>query len=249
MNRELFFTEQIDHHSKTAKFDAFESQHIGKALRKTQRETIEFTDGKGNVYQGDITCLKPLVKVTFNPVKRLKKSAPYSTILAVGFIRHNRMDFIIEKCTELGISKFFLFSAKYSTYYTDNTSHWQKIMRQAIKQSLRDTLPEIITCSSFSDFISQTEYIKYKYIAEQDAEPISNRNITEKQSKDSTDILFAIGPEGGLDEIEKSTARSAGFIPFSFGKHRLRTETAAIVAASYINLFRRQEPEDRSHNK
>jgi len=237
MNRELFFTEHINHRSKTAEFDAFESQHISKALRKTQSETIDFTDGKGNVYQGSITSLKPLVQVTFNPVKTPQKPITCDTLLAVGFIRHNRMDFIIEKCTELGIGKFFLFSSRYSNYYTDNTSHWQKIMRQAIKQSLRKTLPKIITCINFSDFISQTEDIKYKYIAEQDAEPISTISLAEKLSKDSTDILFTVGPEGGLDETEKSTARSAGFIPVSFGKHRLRTETAAIAAASYINLM------------
>jgi 16S rRNA (uracil1498-N3)-methyltransferase len=237
MNRELFYSNQVDQRSKTAKFDAFESQHISKALRKTEGETIEFTDGKGNAYRGSIICSKPVVEVSFNSLDTTGQPPISDALLAVGFIRHNRMDIIIEKCTELGIHRFFLFSARYSNYFTENTSHWQKIMRQAMKQSLRYTLPEIIICATFNDFLSRTKDINNKYIAEQNAAIIHTNDMVKPESNMSNDTIFAIGPEGGFTESEQHAAHSAGYKPLSFGKHRLRTETAAIAAASYINLI------------
>lgn len=239
MNRELYFCDQLNPNLQTAIFDTFESQHLIKALRKGRGATIEFTDGAGNLYQGSIINTKPLVEVSYNILESATASGTVRSVLAIGFIRHNRMDFMIEKCTELGIDRFYLISSKFSNYYTSGTSRWQKIMRQAIKQSLRYALPEIITCSSFTAFISETRHINNKYLAEQEADRLEPKIMEKKNIKNTENILFAIGPEGGFDEEEQHTALSEGFIPVSFGNHRLRTETAAISAAAYINLFRK----------
>jgi 16S rRNA (uracil1498-N3)-methyltransferase len=232
MTDELFFTEQINPSSKTARFDAFESKHIAKTLRRQQGDTIAFTDGKGKAYQGTILTTKPVVQAAYTCTADQTPLNKSCTALAVGFIRHTRMDVLIEKCTELGIGKFFLVFTKYSNYYTENTAHWQKVTRQAIKQSIRYTLPEINICKNLSDFIQKTKMFKYKFIAEQNSET----RLSTLKTDHSSGILFIIGPEGGFDESERQLAYAAGFKPVSFGACRLRTETAAIVAVAYINL-------------
>jgi 16S rRNA (uracil1498-N3)-methyltransferase len=233
---ELFFAEQIDSGSKTALFDAFESKHIAKTRRKQTGDTIVFTDGRGNAYQGTILKTKPVVQAAYKPASNQTQPNRICTALAVGFIRHTRMDILIEKCTELGIGKFFLIFAKYSNYYTENTAHWENVSRQAIKQSIRYTLPEIITCKNFSDFISQTNRFSHKFIAEQ----TGAIKLPTLKLDQPGDIVFSIGPEGGFDETERQLAYASGFRPVSFGEYRLRTETAAIVAVSFINFFMNQ---------
>ena len=116
----------------TAEFDLFESKHILKTLRKKTGENLFFTDGEGKLYKGTIIRTEPSVSVTYELVKQYLLPRPIF-ILGVGFIKHARMDFIIEKGTELGINKFSFFNSQYTNYYTDNISRWEKITRQAIK--------------------------------------------------------------------------------------------------------------------
>ena len=145
---------------------------------------------------------------------------------------------MIEKATELGVNKFYFFKSRYTNYYTENVSRWEKITRQAIKQSNRLYLPEIKFSDNFSDFLDTVSDIKYKYLADQSGliSPVEIYESLEKAS--DKDIIFIIGPEGGFDEQEIKLAKDHKFVPVSFGENRLRTETAAISAASYINLIR-----------
>jgi len=148
------------------------------------------------------------------------------------------MDFIIEKGTELGVNKFYFFNSHNTNYYTDNISRWEMITRQAIKQSLRYYLPEIICFKNFLDYISSVSDIKNKIIAHQNAEyRISELTDTRKLDSDQH-IVFCIGPEGGFTKEEILVAKENNFKPVSFGSFRLRAETAALTAAAYINLFR-----------
>jgi 16S rRNA (uracil1498-N3)-methyltransferase len=148
------------------------------------------------------------------------------------------MDILIEKATELGIHKFHIFASKYTNYFTDNTSRWDRISRQAIKQSQRLYLPEIKISANFSDFLRAESDVSNKLLADQN----SSTSLLEKykmlKSKSKESILFLIGPEGGFDEDETKLAMDYNFLPVSFGENRLRSETAAISAASYINLIR-----------
>jgi 16S rRNA (uracil1498-N3)-methyltransferase len=169
----------------------------------------------------------------------LKKEIPIqkpSLSVGFGFIKSNRMDFIFEKGTELGINKFYLFASKNTNYYTDNIKRWEKITRQAIKQSLRYHLPQIVCIKDFQDFIRSTGNYTVKFITFENARKhISLLNPEIVQNKD---ILFVIGPEGGFTRDEINFALDQDCQPVSFGNYRLRTETAVLSAAASINLFR-----------
>ena len=234
---ELYFTNSENITENEAIFDAFESRHVYKTMRKKIGDALYFTDGKGRLFQGKITEIRPNIKVQHKLVSH-NNEPKVSLTVGVGFIRHARMDFIIEKGTELGVKKFYLVSSKNSQYYTSNTQRWEKISRQAIKQSLRFHLPEIIPLADFNSFIKRVQNITYKFLADQKAALTINEMTKRIDLEINDDIIFAIGPEGGFSQRELQVAKENEFIPVSLGNHRLRTETALLSVASYFNLFR-----------
>jgi 16S rRNA (uracil1498-N3)-methyltransferase len=235
---ELFFTNAINADQSEAEFDSFESQHILKTMRKSKADSIHFTDGEGRLFQGRISAIKPILKVHCKLIDQIPWPPPIQSMLGIGFIRHSRLDYMIEKATELGITKFYFFNSRFTNYFTENTTRWEKITRQAIKQSNRLYLPEINISNDFSKFLNAVSDIKHKFLADQTALKPLMDFLDSLKKKPDEDIVFIIGPEGGLDEKEIRLAYNHNFLPVSFGKNRLRTETAAISAASYINLIR-----------
>jgi 16S rRNA (uracil1498-N3)-methyltransferase len=228
---ELFYTDPKHITGAESEFDRFESQHILKTLRKKSGDEIHFTDGQGRLYSGIIDKTRPLLKVRHALVK---ESAPVtvSVSLAVGFIRPARMDFIIEKGTELGVQKFYLLSTRHSNYFTPNTLRWQKIARQAIKQSLHLFLPGIVTVRSLNELIPLLPQSAVKMVFEQSAPRLLSEILSRPDSLTSTNIIFLIGPEGGLSAAEIEFVERNDFQPVSLGPYRLRTETAALLAAA-----------------
>jgi 16S rRNA (uracil1498-N3)-methyltransferase len=234
---ELFFTYSDNISDYEATFNESEARHILKTMRKKLNDILHFTDGMGRLYQGEITRIKPNLTVKHTLLKH--ENGPLITLtIGVGFIRHPRMDFVIEKGTELGVNKFILFSSEYSQYFTQNIVHWQRIAQQAIKQSLRYHLPQIITMANFQDFLKWVKNIKHKYLAELRASQKITELVKTINLSNGDDIIIVIGPEGGFSEKELKAAQRHGFQSVSFGDYRLRTETAVLSAASFINLFR-----------
>jgi len=233
---ELFFTNPENISEDRAVFDEFESRHILKTLRKSTGDLIEFTDGAGGHYLGEIRQERPLLTVKPELIKQYVRPE-IRMIAGVGFIKQARLDFMIEKGTELGIDRFIFFDSKFANYFTDNIHRWQKISRQAIKQSLRFHLPEFGAYRSFNDFLDAVEGIKYKLLAEKSAASGWNEIIRELAPVDD-DIVFVTGPEGGLETREIDAALARGFSGVTFGNFRLRTETAVLSAATLVNLLR-----------
>ena len=227
---ELFFNHSANQELDEVEFDKFESQHILKSKRKRTSDEIYFTNGKGDLFSGTIKAIKPKVICS---CKWLKNNPPAekNTTMAVGFIRPNRLDFLIEKITEIGINKIILFGSQNGNYYTDNTERWNKITRQAIKQSVRYHLPEIETVENFEFLLEKCKTFDSKFITEQMAETaIADINIGE-----GNNTIYIIGPEGGLTSDEINRAKSEGFTEVNLGKYRLRTETAALVFGALLS--------------
>lgn len=227
---ELFYNITAKSNSAEIEFDDFETQHILKSKRKKIGDEISFTDGKGILYQGTIQKIKPRVKCTCQKVEEFPEYEKKIT-LAVGFIRPNRLDFLIEKITELGISKIILYSSQNGNYHTTNTERWIKIARQAIKQSVRFYLPKIETLNNFDLLINDCENYDKRFITDQYASsPISELDLTSFK-----DLIYIIGPEGGLTTKEIEKANKNGIISVKMGNYRLRTETAALAFGAIIS--------------
>jgi 16S rRNA (uracil1498-N3)-methyltransferase len=228
---ELFYTHPNHIDNTSAEFDRFETQHILKTLRKKKGDLIRFTDGRGRLYEGVIEKVRPVLQVHHSLLRETAAPA-VSVTLAVGFIRHTRMDFIIEKGTELGVQKFYLLATLHGNYLTTNTLRWQKIARQAIKQSLRLFLPTIEVIHSLTDLIPLLPPSAFKIVLDQSAEAPLSAILYRSGWFASTNIVFLIGAEGGLSSTELEFLRRQDFHFLSLGKYRLRSETAALVAAT-----------------
>lgn len=216
--------------------DDFERKHVVQTLRKKPGDSVMVTDGQGTLYSGIIRETVPKLKVQIQ-TKEKKEKRRTQLMLACGFIKQNRMDFILEKGTELGVNTFHFFRSYYANYFSVNTVRFQKIVRQALKQSLRFYLPEIQVHASLNEFFNGLCSAPTRFIAIDSSYPNLLKWNSNDRLKNADSVTVAIGPEGGFvpNEIEQFTKN--GFSGVSLGTNRLRTETAAIAAVSIIKQF------------
>lgn len=157
-------------------------------------------------------------------------------ILVQGLLKGEKMDFVIQKATELGVSAIIPVSTVRSQLReTRKLPRWKKIAEEASRQSGRAKIPEIFESFSFKDIFDIPVLISGKGIIfwEQGGEKLPA--LTSKLS--NTDKIFLIiGPEGGFSEEEVLFASDKGFFTATLGSRILRAETASIAAVSIIQF-------------
>lgn len=212
--------------------DEQESKHAIRVLRLKQDNTIMLVDGKGGFHEAVITeahqkrCEVQISKVTYEEQHKVDVHiaiAPTKNI--------SRLEFFVEKCTEMGISNITPIFCEHSERKKLNIDRLQKIAISAMKQSLKATLPSINAPQFFEEFIAQAKAPE-KYIAH--CHPGKQKHLQHAYQKKP--VIILIGPEGDFSEDELVLATHNNYLPVSFGKQRLRTETAGIVACNIINL-------------
>ena len=230
---ELFFTETFSPGEAKFSLSVEESIHVGKVLRKKTADNIQLTDGRGNLVHAVIKGEK---NRQLNLMVKEYKTLPYPTEndieLAISVIRPARMDWAIEKATELGIRKIVPLICQYTTYRRLKLDHLNRIAISAIKQSGQVYLPEIsapVTISEWIKLSGQTE--SNRFIAIPDKGGIW---AGQKRSRETRKYLLLIGPEGGFHRDELELSRQYHFQPLHLGPTVLRTETAAIAAITVL---------------
>lgn len=139
------------------------------------------------------------------------------------------MEWMVEKCTEMGIDAIIPLRCRYSERKELKTERLNKILVSAMKQSLKCTLPSLSEMTPIAEVIAMPFEGK-KYIAYCD--PSIPRRLFAKEYVASEPALIMIGPEGDFSQDEIEAALKAGFEPISLGDSRLRTETAAVMACA-----------------
>lgn len=159
-----------------------------------------------------------------------------------GLPKADKMELIIQKGTELGVSKFIPVAFKRSIVKltgkdeAKKIERWQKIAEVAAKQSHRDLVPEvknIINVKNVCNLVEEYDIILLAYEEELD-NYIKNELLAIKGTKENLKIAVIIGPEGGVDSDEAKLLKQAGAKVVSLGKRILRTETVALQVASII---------------
>jgi len=231
---DLFFTDKFQPGDRTILLSPEESRHAVKVLRKRKGDLIDLTDGAGHYLQGAILKDSPQeLMVELTKVEMRPRADTNQIELALPVIRPNRMDWAVEKLTELGVSKITPITCAYSTARQIKKAHLRKIMISAIKQSGQFYLPEIGPVTGFTEWIEDTppkDGLKY----------IAHQEITDKEIK-KTDpeglIYLAVGPEGGFHPEEINLALSSGFKILYLGESILRAETAAVVGVAKLKTI------------
>ncbi|GAA4271935.1 16S rRNA (uracil(1498)-N(3))-methyltransferase [Aquimarina gracilis] len=228
---QLFYNNTLTKSSTEIKFSREESKHIAKVLRKKEGDALHITNGKGHFFIAKITFSNPSqCHATIDSVETQSKK-PYQLHLAVAPTKMNdRYEWFLEKATEIGIDQITPIFCDHSERKVIKAERFERILQSAMKQSLQAYLPRLNPAISLSDFLEKNNT---------DTLFIAHCEETQKQSiKDvllpKTNITILIGPEGDFSPKEIQTALSKGYKPVTLGNTRLRTETAAIVAAHSV---------------
>ena len=160
--------------------------------------------------------------------------------VAIGLVKEQKFDLILQKLTELGVSKIIPVKFSRSIIKLDDKTinkkliRWNSICKEASEQSKRNKIPIICKPLSINELVGIEADIKLVASTKNDIE-IINSYLNKSNNKS---ILVVIGPEGGISKEEEIKLNDNGFISVSFGKRVLRVETAAIYALSVINYSR-----------
>lgn len=210
--------------------NAEESRHCVRVLRKKIGDTIHITDGAGTVFLAGILHASP-AKCTFEIKERKAQPKEGGGIhIAISPTKNpDRMEWFVEKAVEIGVESItFLISAR-SERIRIKRDRLVKISVSAMKQSLRAWLPTVNEPAPFAEVVSGT-FSGLKFLALDSSAPPLSFLTRHSQSQ-----LIIVGPEGGFTEEEAALARAHQFAFVSLGQHRLRTETAGLVACSILN--------------
>ncbi len=222
-----------------------DAKHILKVMRMQDGDNIICSDNCGR------TSLCEIVELSGNTVevqviKDIEKQAelPVSVTIAQGLPKGDKLEYIVQKGTELGAVSFFPFAADRSVVKWDEKKavkkqeRLEKIAKEAAEQSHRSRIPEILNPGSFSDLLKMAEQYNIKIVAfeEEAKQQEFSRFASALQTAVKGDsILCVIGPEGGISEKEAISLSEHGFILCGLGPRILRTETAPLYMLSAVS--------------
>ena len=215
-----------------------ESRHASRSLRKQVGDVIWAIDGQGGIYQAEITRINSnevVANVLHKQVERPKLWSPWLLISPPK--KADRVEWIVEKCTELGVERITFVQSQRTERNKVNVGRLQKIAISASKQSGRSHLPQIDGLTPLPTVITDQHLPQTRFIAHCSDLPKTNFPSIIVGTK----AVFMIGPEGDFTETEIELARAANFRGISLGEFRLRTETAAMYVTSIIHFVNQSE--------
>ena len=235
---ELFYSRDIE--GGICCLDQDESGHCIKVLRHRSGDEISVIDGCGTLYRCRITADSPKrVEAMVLDYVENWGGHPYRLHLAVCPTKNNdRFEWFAEKACEIGFDVLSPVFGDHSERKVLKTSRVEKILVSAAKQSLKAAVPQVNEPVSVKEFIKEasedSESLKLIAYCFED-ERVPRRSIKEVlEENDGREIIVMIGPEGDFSQSEAELALEHGFIPVHLGPSRLRTETAALTAASAV---------------
>lgn len=236
--------------SRRMLLDGAEAKHIAKSLRKSPGDTIYVADGTGNRHEVVLNHVRPEQVVgTVQATEAGAGEPPYRLTIGLGLLKNrNRFETFLEKAVECGVHRIIPLYTGRTEVESLREKRAENILIAAMKQSGRSVLPELTAPTPLPDVLDAASAGRDgRWICHEAAQAPSlatavrsSRPSSPAKPRDAgadrPEFLVIIGPEGGFSEEEVDAARDAGVRPVRLGPHRLRAETAGIVAASAVSL-------------
>ncbi|MBQ6495068.1 MAG: 16S rRNA (uracil(1498)-N(3))-methyltransferase [Bacilli bacterium] len=211
--------------------------HIKNVMRMNIDDKIECIYGK-KLY------ICKIVDLSSNKVEIINELTDNNELdveitIAIGLVKEQKFDLIIQKLTELGVSKIIPLKMERSIVKLDDKKYnkkkerWQEICKEASEQSKRNIIPEITNIKTIKE-LAIDDYDLKIFGSTTIKDNLVNNYL--QQDKKYAKIIAVIGPEGGITPKEEEILKELSFNPVSFGKRILRVETAAIYIASILNF-------------
>lgn len=203
-----------------------EFHHSVNVMRNSVGDILYVTDGRGSIFISKISSINENQLAAIINDRKVFENKASNIWFCIPVVKNpDRLKFAFEKCVELGITNFILFSSRYTISKKVNPEKFQKTVVAAMKQSLRAFLPQIDS-ASFNDIIKLDGH---KILFEQNA----NLEFNGRAEVDKP-TYYLFGPEGGFDENEIESVEQENH--FSLSTNRLRSETAIIKCASLLKI-------------
>ena len=215
------------------------AHHIANVLRIRSGAPVSVFDGKGSEHHAVVKRIKrsEIILEVAEPTATLQEASLDITLLQ-GIARNDRMDFILQKAVELGVTAIQPLWMQRSqsrlkgSRLDKRCEHWQGVIISACEQCGRATLPHMGAAMIFSDWMASQKSTGLRLLLQ----PDGNTGLGALQPPNDKITLLA-GPEGGFNDNEQLMATSAGFIGVRLGPRILRTETAALAALAGIQTL------------
>lgn len=244
--QQYFLNEELNVES-TYELSKDDSNHIVRIMRKKINDKVYV------VFNNEVKYICNIIdnnvdKVLITPYKQVDGSneLPTKITVAIPPLKNDKIEYLIQKLTELGVSNIVLFNserniAKIKKDKVDSKlNRWNKIIKEAAEQSKRNIIPDITYVDSMKELVSFSENYNYKVVA-YEKESINEDNINLKRLLNSDlnnkDVIAVFGSEGGLSEQEIDNLIDGNFDVIGLGKRILRAETAPLYFVSCVSYF------------
>lgn len=211
-----------------------ETRHCLKVLRKKPGDIIYVTDGQGSRFECRIAeCGKYDLRLEVVSEERVERARNYTVTLAVAPTKNlERMSWLVEKAVEIGVDSIVFVKCRYSDRKEINTERLRRNALSAMNQSLKTTVPEISGIKPLAWLYGLKGEKFFGYCS-----PEIEKAEFAKCYDAGKDVVIAIGPEGDFSKEEVKELLDNDFKAVTFGKERLRTETAALYGVTAVHVL------------
>ncbi len=206
------------------------ARHV-QVLRMQPGEAITLFNGHGGQWQATVLRMgRSDVVVRVSAHDAVEREAPRAVTLAIGMPANERMDWLVEKATELGVARIVPLHTQHGVLRLTGEraqkkqAHWRAVAQAACEQCGRNRVPGVEAVRDLAGFVQQAS-------GERAVLSLAEGSVPARQAfAGDAPLTVLIGPEGGLSAAEDAQVRAAGFAPVSLGARVLRAETAALAA-------------------
>lgn len=217
--------------------EASAAHHLTNVLRLKSGDNFIGFDGEGHEYDAQITSIeKRRVRAKLTPKTSDNLESNLAIHLVQALTKSDKMDYIIQKSIELGVTKITPISTKYTDVKLDSARqakkhhHWQQIIISACEQCGRSWLPNLESVTTFEASLLQDQSRKI-ILHPETAAPLTSLKM------DDSPITIIVGPEGGFSQDEVNFAKQHGATSIQLGPRILRTETAGLAAIAAVQTL------------
>jgi 16S rRNA (uracil1498-N3)-methyltransferase len=232
MSERFFITTPIA--AQRAELIGDEARHLSSVMRAKVGDQVTLFDGSGAEFTARIAAIrKGTVELSIFERREVSRELPFSLTLAVALPKGERQKWLVEKATELGVTRIVpIITERGVAQPVDSAlDRLRRATIEASKQCGRNRLMDIAPPVHADDFFMTSPASAVRVIADASGEPLNTVALSVADT-----VFLAIGPEGGFTSAELASAKSSGWRAASLGKRTLRVETAAIVMAAAVTL-------------
>lgn len=237
-----FFIDSDNIDGEKAYITGSDVNHIKNVLRMKESDEIKLSTGDGLLYTTKISAFLPdRIVCRIIDCEGGRSELPAKIVLFQGLPKKDKMELIIQKAVELGVSEIVPVMMKRTIVKLEDNKkeqkkleRWRTISLTAAKQSGRDIVPEVSDFITFNEAVKRARSLEYSLIPYENEKGMDKARELIKELKNKKSIGIFIGPEGGIAEDELELAINTGAKPISLGNRILRTETAGLALVSVI---------------